>query len=93
LCRRFLPLTREAGEGGLFGVLTVRNVDSVSRSLRVLPPSLEDFFGRPIGPTLAEARPPGEPLVTIDQTFGGWKKAHDTHFADGALFDRIYRPG
>jgi sulfate transport system substrate-binding protein len=33
------------------------------------------------------------PLVTIDQTFGGWKKAHATHFADGAIFDRIYRPG
>jgi sulfate transport system substrate-binding protein len=36
---------------------------------------------------------PKIPMVTIDQTFGGWKKAHATHFADGALFDRIYRPG
>jgi hypothetical protein len=34
-------------------------------TLRVLPPSLEDFFGRPIGPTLVEKRAPGEPLVTI----------------------------
>jgi sulfate transport system substrate-binding protein len=25
--------------------------------------------------------------------FGGWKKAHQTHFADGALFDQIYQPG
>jgi sulfate transport system substrate-binding protein len=32
------------------------------------------------------------PLVTIDQQFGGWKKAQATHFADGGVFDRIYRP-
>jgi sulfate transport system substrate-binding protein len=28
-------------------------------------------------------------LVTIAD-FGGWSKAHQAHFADGALFDRIY---
>jgi sulfate/thiosulfate-binding protein len=32
-------------------------------------------------------------LVTIDDVFGGWKKAQATHFADGALFDQIYQPG
>jgi sulfate transport system substrate-binding protein len=32
-------------------------------------------------------------LVTVDEVFGGWKKAHATHFADRALFDQIYRPG
>jgi sulfate/thiosulfate transport system substrate-binding protein len=32
-------------------------------------------------------------LVTIDGEFGGWTKAHDRFFADGAIFDRIYRPG
>jgi sulfate transport system substrate-binding protein len=32
-------------------------------------------------------------LVTVDQLFGGWKKAQTTHFADGALFDQIYQPG
>ena len=31
-------------------------------------------------------------LVTIDNAFGGWKKAHATHFTDGAFFDQIYRP-
>jgi sulfate transport system substrate-binding protein len=31
------------------------------------------------------------PLVTIDQPFGGWKKAQATHFADGGVFDRIYK--
>ncbi|WP_293680134.1 sulfate ABC transporter substrate-binding protein [uncultured Phenylobacterium sp.] len=32
------------------------------------------------------------PLVTVDSAFGGWKKAQATHFADGGVFDRIYRP-
>jgi sulfate transport system substrate-binding protein len=32
-------------------------------------------------------------LVTVDEVFGGWKKAHATFFADGALFDQIYQPG
>ncbi|MFI4914047.1 MAG: sulfate ABC transporter substrate-binding protein [Steroidobacterales bacterium] len=33
---------------------------------------------------------PKVPLVTIDDTFGGWVKAQTTHFADGGVFDRIY---
>jgi sulfate transport system substrate-binding protein len=32
-------------------------------------------------------------LITIDEVFGGWKKAQETHFADGATFDQIYQPG
>jgi sulfate transport system substrate-binding protein len=32
-------------------------------------------------------------LVTVDEVFGGWKKATATHFADGAVFDQIYQPG
>ena len=31
-------------------------------------------------------------LVTIDETFGGWKKAQTTHFGDGGVFDQIYKP-
>ncbi len=31
-------------------------------------------------------------LVTIDGAFGGWTKAHKTHFADGGTFDAIYKP-
>jgi sulfate transport system substrate-binding protein len=27
------------------------------------------------------------------ESLGGWKKAHAEHFADGALFDAIYKPG
>jgi sulfate transport system substrate-binding protein len=32
------------------------------------------------------------PMVTI-RDFGGWQKAQAAHFADGGLFDRIYKPG
>jgi sulfate transport system substrate-binding protein len=32
-------------------------------------------------------------LFTIDEVFGGWQKAQKAHFADGAIFDQIYRPG
>ena len=31
-------------------------------------------------------------LFTIDEVFGGWQKAHKTHFADGGVFDQIYLP-
>ena len=29
-------------------------------------------------------------LISIDDVFGGWKKAQRTHFADGGVFDQIY---
>ncbi len=29
-------------------------------------------------------------LFTIDEAFGGWTKVHQTHFADGGVFDQIY---
>ena len=32
------------------------------------------------------------PLVTIDKACGGWTKAQAVHFADGGVFDKIYRP-
>jgi len=32
-------------------------------------------------------------LFTIDEAFGGWQSAQKTHFADGGVFDQIYRPG
>jgi sulfate/thiosulfate-binding protein len=31
-------------------------------------------------------------LVTIDQEFGGWAKAQQTHFADSGIFDQIFQP-
>jgi sulfate/thiosulfate transport system substrate-binding protein len=32
-------------------------------------------------------------LFTIDELFGGWTKAQQTHFADGGVFDQIYGVG
>ncbi|NML16342.1 sulfate ABC transporter substrate-binding protein [Azohydromonas caseinilytica] len=29
-------------------------------------------------------------LFTIDEVFGGWTKAQQTHFADGGTFDRVF---
>ncbi len=29
-------------------------------------------------------------VFTVTEAFGGWNAAHDTHFADGGVFDRIY---
>jgi sulfate/thiosulfate transport system substrate-binding protein len=28
-------------------------------------------------------------LFTVDEVFGGWQKAHQAHFAEGAVFDQI----
>ncbi len=30
-------------------------------------------------------------LFTVDEVFGGWQKAHKTHFAEGGVFDEIQR--
>jgi sulfate transport system substrate-binding protein len=32
-------------------------------------------------------------LFTVDEVFGGWQNAQKTHFADGGVFDQIYKPG
>jgi sulfate/thiosulfate transport system substrate-binding protein len=53
-------------------------------------------FYRPRDPAVAaryEDKLPQLPLFTIDKVFGGWKAAQTTHFADGGVFDQIYKPG
>ncbi len=30
---------------------------------------------------------------TVDEKFGGWKKAQPEHFGNGGVFDQIYKPG
>ena len=35
---------------------------------------------------------PKLPLFTVQDEFGGWDKAQTTYFADGGVFDQIYRP-
>jgi sulfate/thiosulfate transport system substrate-binding protein len=50
-------------------------------------------FYRPIDPKVAakyEKQFPKVNLFTIDEQFGGWQKAQQTHFADGGVFDQIY---
>lgn len=48
-------------------------------------------------PTLAsvaakyEKQFPKVNLIKIDEVFGGWTKAQNTHFADGGVFDQIYQ--
>jgi sulfate transport system substrate-binding protein len=53
-------------------------------------------FYRPRNATIAAnyaGQFPKLPLFTVDEVFGGWKKAQATHFADGGVFDQIYKPG
>ena len=50
-------------------------------------------FYRPRDPTVAAKygkQFPPLTLVTIDDSFGGWKAAHAKHFADGGTFDQIF---
>jgi sulfate/thiosulfate transport system substrate-binding protein len=53
-------------------------------------------YYRPFKPALADpedvARFGEVRLVTIDD-FGGWKEAQPKFFADGGIFDQIYKPG
>jgi len=50
-------------------------------------------FYRPRDPEVAAkyaAQFPKMTLVTVEEVFGGWARAQAAHFADGAVFDRIY---
>ncbi|MBO9134105.1 sulfate ABC transporter substrate-binding protein [Rhizobium sp. B230/85] len=53
-------------------------------------------YYRPIKPAAADpkniARFPNLKLASIDD-FGGWKVAQPKFFADGGIFDKIYKPG
>lgn len=53
-------------------------------------------FYRPRDPEVLKAYAKNFPAITlysIDDVFGGWTKAQATHFADGGVFDQIYKPG
>ncbi len=51
---------------------------------------------RPSDPSSADpadlAKFPKLELVNINDAFGGWAKAQETYFADGAIFDQLYKP-
>jgi sulfate transport system substrate-binding protein len=38
-----------------------------------------------------EPQLPALKLFTVEEVFGGWKQAHQTHFRDGGVFDQICR--
>ncbi|MFK5151247.1 sulfate transporter subunit, partial [Klebsiella pneumoniae] len=51
-------------------------------------------FYRPRDPEIAknyEKSSAKVELFTIDDVFGGWTKAQKEHFADGGVFDQIYK--
>lgn len=53
-------------------------------------------FYRPRNPEVLAAHAkqfPALSLCTVDAVFGGWQKAQSMHFADGGMFDQIYKPG
>ena len=53
-------------------------------------------FYRPVRPELAAKedmrRFPPVKRPTVDELFGGWRKAQPEHFGDGGIFDQIYQP-
>lgn len=53
-------------------------------------------YYRPRDPSVAAAyrsQFPDIHLYTLKDVFGDWKNAQATHFADGGVFDQIYKPG
>ncbi|WP_376097023.1 sulfate ABC transporter substrate-binding protein [Roseomonas sp. CCTCC AB2023176] len=76
--------TRPAAEAYLRGLYTAEGQALAAK-----------HFYRPRDPAILAAnaaRFPAMQLVTVDEEFGGWARAQATHFNDGGLFDRIYRP-
>ncbi|MBI1360480.1 MAG: sulfate ABC transporter substrate-binding protein [Alphaproteobacteria bacterium] len=54
-------------------------------------------YYRPFKPEYADPadlkRFPNVKQLTVADKFGGWTKTQATHFADGGVFDQIYKPG
>ncbi|MBA4723200.1 MAG: sulfate ABC transporter substrate-binding protein [Alcanivorax sp.] len=54
-----------------------------------------EHYYRPSDPDVAREYADAFPevnLITVDSAFGGWRKAQETHFNDGGVFDHIYQP-
>jgi sulfate/thiosulfate-binding protein len=78
--------TRKAAEAYLRFLYTARGQRLAAR--HHFRPALPDLV------PAAELRAfPDVLTVTIDNAFGGWKKAQAVHFADGGTFDQIYSAG
>ena len=54
-----------------------------------------NFYRPRLPPVAAKVQQqfPQIPMFTVDELFGGWSKAQQTHFADGGVFDQIYQVG
>lgn len=51
-----------------------------------------EYHYRPSNPDIAATftnKFPNLPLLSVDTDFGGWKKAHELHFAAGGQFDQL----
>ncbi|MCW5620239.1 MAG: sulfate ABC transporter substrate-binding protein [Burkholderiales bacterium] len=77
--------TRKVAQAYLEYLYTLEAQDIVGRHF--YRPRLSEVAARYAG-QFSQVR-----LFSIDEVFGGWQKAHNTHFADGAVFDQIYKPG
>lgn len=76
--------TREVAEAYLEYLYTEEGQDIAARN-----------YYRPRLPEVAERYADQFPevnLFTIDEVFGGWQRAQETHFNDGGVFDQIYVP-
>ncbi|GEB32830.1 MULTISPECIES: sulfate ABC transporter substrate-binding protein [Brevibacillus] len=52
-------------------------------------------YYRPRSAEVLKAHTPAFPeieMFTIDELFGGWTKAQQTHFSDQGVFDQLYKP-
>jgi sulfate/thiosulfate-binding protein len=80
---------------------TVTVVDKVvdRRGTHELAQAYLEFLYAPEGQRIAKKhyfRPRDEAqsgLFTVDELFGGWARAHETHFAERAMFDQLYQLG
>lgn len=75
--------TREAAEAYLEYLYTEKGQEIAAHN-----------FYRPRNEKVAEkyaSQFPKVELFTIDEVFGGWDKAQETHFSDGGVFDLIYQ--
>jgi sulfate/thiosulfate transport system substrate-binding protein len=74
--------TREVAQGYLEFLYTEKGQELAAKN-----------FYRPRDEKIAEKygdQFPKVELFTIDEVFGGWTKAQETHFNDGGVFDSIY---
>ena len=60
-------------------------------AVRPIPPRAREVLGADLAKKY-EGQFPKIRMFTVDEVFGGWKKAQAVHFADEGVFDQIYQP-